>query len=230
MKRREGTSRLPSAVVLIGTAVLFSGLTAAAMTVTKRGDGSPPPPTRASVTTMLETPAPARSKTSRPPKTHGRTPSATTNAPPVAAPPVGVAIPAIKVLANVDPMGLTPDGKLQVPSDFGRVGWWAGGHEPGEPGPAILEGHVDSTKGPAVFYALRQLHAGDVIQVARKDRTNVTFIVDRVASYPKDHFPSLDVYGPTDTSTLRLITCTGSFNETVHSYRDNLVVYANLRS
>ena len=127
-------------------------------------------------------------------------------------------------------MGLTADGKLQVPSDFRRVGWWAFGHRPGEPGPAVLEGHVDSTKGPAVFYALRKLEAGDEIKVVRRDRSAATFVVDHLDSYPKNAFPSLDVYGPTDASTLRLITCTGSFSEARHSYRENLVVYANLKS
>ena len=127
-------------------------------------------------------------------------------------------------------MGLTADGKLQVPSNFERVGWWAFGHKPGEPGPAVLEGHVDSTKGPAVFYALRKLEAGDEIKVVRRDRSAATFVVDHLDSYPKNAFPSLDVYGPTDASTLRLITCTGSFSEARHSYRENLVVYANLKS
>jgi hypothetical protein len=51
-----------------------------------------------------------------------------------------------------------------------------------------------------------------------------------LASYPKNNFPSLDVYGPTDTSTLRLITCTGSFSRARHSDRDNLVVYAKLKA
>ncbi len=127
-------------------------------------------------------------------------------------------------------MGLTSKGELQVPTDFGRVGWWSGGSKPGEPGPAVLEGHVDSKKGPAVFYALRRLRPGDEIQVVRNDRSTAVFIVDRLGAYPKDKFPSLEVYGPTNTATLRLITCTGSFNRSLRSYRDNLVVYANLKT
>ncbi len=127
-------------------------------------------------------------------------------------------------------MGLTANGQLQVPTNFARVGWWSGGPKPGEVGPAVLEGHVDSTKGAAVFYALRLLKHGDEIQVVRKDRSALVFVVDRLASYPKSNFPTLEVYGPTDTPTLRLITCTGSFDRSRHSYRDNLVVYANLKA
>ncbi len=220
----HAVSRLPSIALLVGTAVLFSGLTAAAMTIATHHDNTPPPATRAPVTTTHPTtpmPAPATIATTAP------TPN---TSPPPTQPPVAVAIPAINVMAEVDPMGLTPAGQLQVPTNFQRVGWWSGGHKPGEPGPAILEGHVDSTKGPAIFYALRRLQPGDQIRVARSDRSTAVFVVDRLESYPKDSFPSLEVYGPTDTPTLRLITCTGSFNTTRHSYRDNLVVYANLKT
>jgi len=140
-----------------------------------------------------------------------------------------VEIPAIKVAATVDPMGLEPDGTLEVPTDFARVGWFSGGPKPGEPGAAVLEGHVDSKKGPAVFYALRKLQAGDEVRVRGSDGFVRVFVVDRLASYAKDAFPNLDVYAPTESPELRVITCTGSFDRAKRSYRDNLVVYANLK-
>ena len=224
--RSDRATHLPTVALLVGTAVFSSGLTATVMTIASN-DHRRPPAARASITT------PRRAQPAAPAPTTASTtstaPTSTTTAPP-ALPPIAVAIPAIKVLAEVDPMGLTADGSLQVPTNFGRVGWWSGGHKPGEPGPAVLEGHVDSTKGPAVFYALRQLKPGDEIQVVRDDHTTAAFVVDRLGSYPKDAFPSLEVYGPTDTPTLRLITCTGSFDRSVRSYRDNLVVYANLKT
>ncbi|MDQ6697755.1 MAG: class F sortase [Actinomycetota bacterium] len=231
----ERLAQVPLLALVIGTAVLFTGLTAAAMTIASDGDGGPPPATRASVTTI---PRPAAAPTSGTPA--GATPSSPASpsspssppptTPPTVEQPIAVAIPAIKVLADVDPLGLTPKGVLRAPTDFERVGWWFGGHKPGEPGPAVLDGHVDSTKGPAVFYALRELRPGDEIRVVRRDRSTAVFVVDRLSSYPKNHFPSLEVYGPTDASTLRLITCTGSFNRSRHSYRDNLVVYASLKA
>jgi len=196
-----------------------SGVTAAAMTIASNDDYKPSA-ARATVTTLNKAPS-------------ASVPTTATTAPaptPVALPPVAVAIPSIKVMAEVDPMGLTSKGELQVPTDFGRVGWWSGGYKPGEQGPAVLEGHVDSKKGPAIFYALRRLRPGDEIEVFRDDRSTAVFVVDRLATYPKDKFPSLEVYGPTDTATLRLITCTGSFDRSLRSYQDNLVVYAKLKT
>lgn len=231
LKRRERLSRLPSVALLVGVAVLCSGLTATVMTVSAKDDNRPPPATRASLTTTGET-SPPRAAPAAPIAPAPAGPAAPSSpAKAIAAlPPVGVGIKAIKVLAEVDPMGLTANGQLQVPTNFARVGWWSGGPKPGEVGPAVLEGHVDSTKGAAVFYALRLLKHGDEIQVAREDRSNVVFVVDRLASYPKNNFPTHAVYGPTDKPTLRLITCTGSFDTSRRSYRDNLVVYAHLKA
>ena len=38
------------------------------------------------------------------------------------------------------------------------------------------------------------------------------FTVTRVARYPKDAFPTAEVYGPTADAELRLITCGGAFD------------------
>lgn len=80
--------------------------------------------------------------------------------------PTRVAIGEIEVDAEVIRLGLNPDGTLEVPSDFSQAGWWSGGSEPGEPGPAVIAGHVDSHSGPAIFYRLRELTPGDVITVS----------------------------------------------------------------
>lgn len=145
---------------------------------------------------------------------------------PPSAPPVAVDIPAIEVSAGVDPLSLEPSGELAVPSDFDRVGWWSGGSQPGTPGPMVLVGHLDSKGGPAVFYRLEKLEAGDRVEVRRSDGETVAYEVQRLASYSKEEFPTLEVYGVTEGATLRLVTCFGSFDHAAGSYRDNLVVYA----
>ena len=99
---------------------------------------------------------------------------------------------------------------------------------PGEVGAAVIAGHVDSRKsGPAVFYNLHKLKAGDTVEVDRGGQT-VTFAVTEVQTYPKNAFPTDRVYQPTPDAELRLITCGGQFDRNLRSYRDNIVVYAVL--
>jgi sortase (surface protein transpeptidase) len=141
--------------------------------------------------------------------------------------PTRIEIPAIGVRAPVVPLGIAADRTLEVPTRFGDTGWWTGGARPGEAGPAIVVGHVDSRTGPAVFYRLRELGAGDAITFLRRDGTRVRFVVRRIAHYPKDRFPTAAVYGATRRATLRLITCSGSFDRASGHYLDNTVVYAD---
>lgn len=161
------------------------------------------------------------------------TPPSTVDPAPTPAPqqnwaPTAIRVPKIGVDAPIDPMGVDENQALEVPVDTTRVGWWSGGAEPGEIAPSVLVGHVDSYTGPAVFFGLDKLTAGDIIEVDRKDGTTAKFAVDRLESYPKTEFATDAVYGATPWPNLRLITCFGPFDETVRSYEDNLVVYASL--
>jgi sortase (surface protein transpeptidase) len=141
-------------------------------------------------------------------------------------PPVRLEIPAIGVSPPLVRLGLNSDGTMQVPGDFQVAGWFTGGPQPGQLGPAVIAGHVDSRTGPAVFYRLRDLRPGDQIRVVRADRLVVHFRVESLASYPKRSLPDEAVYGATTAPALRLITCAGTFDRARHSYRDNLVVSA----
>ena len=95
-------------------------------------------------------------------------------------------------------------------------------------GAAVIAGHVDSTSGPAVFYGLRDLSEGDEVTVSGEDGEDLIFVVRRTEQYPKDQFPTTDVYGETTEPELRLITCGGDFDDSTGHYRDNIVVYATL--
>jgi len=144
--------------------------------------------------------------------------------------PMTIRIPVIAATAPVDPLGLNRDGTLQVPTDFGRAGWYTGRPPPGATGPAIIVAHVDSKSGPAVFARLRQLKPGDEVTVTRADRSAVIFVVDRVESHRKNAFPTNAVYDPTPGSTLRLITCGGSFDRKTGHYRENVIAFAHYRT
>lgn len=143
-----------------------------------------------------------------------------------AADPVRVRIPSIGVDAPVEPLVVDENGVLPPPSTFEGTGWWQGGPEPGEVGPAVIAGHVDSFEGPAVFFRLDQLDTGDEIFVDRADGTTVVFAAQRTERHPKDEFPTEAVYGDTPDARLRLITCGGSFDQDDRRYLDNIIVYA----
>jgi Sortase domain len=143
-------------------------------------------------------------------------------------PPARLAIPAIGVATPLVRLGLEADGGMQVPADFGRAGWFTGGPAPGQVGPSVIAGHVDSRTGPAVFYRLRELRPGQAILVERADGSRLRFVVEQARSYPKEGFPTAAVFGPVPEAALRLITCAGDFDRARGSYRDNLVVFARL--
>jgi hypothetical protein len=148
-----------------------------------------------------------------------------TTAPALRGVPTRLKVKAIGVDTALETLRLGDDGELTPPKDFDKAGWYADGTRPGDVGPAVIAGHVDSKRGPAVFYRLRELEAGDRIDVVRGGRT-VRFTVTSTAWYPKKKFPTDQVYGPTPDRQLRLITCGGVFDRSLRSYRDNLVVYA----
>jgi hypothetical protein len=141
-------------------------------------------------------------------------------------PPTRIWIPSIGVGSTLIRLGLNADGTLEVPSNFGVAGWWAGGRSPGERGAAVIVGHVDSTSGPAVFFRLRNLHHGDPIWVQRLDGRKVRFVVQRLKQVPKTHFPTQEVYGYHPQAMLRLVTCGGAFNHGTGHYVDNVIVFA----
>jgi sortase (surface protein transpeptidase) len=143
-----------------------------------------------------------------------------------APPPRRIAIPAIGVSARIMALGLRPDHTMQTPRDFAATGWYEPGVEPGERGAAVIVGHVDSLRGPAVFYRLRELRRGDLIRIARVDGSVVRFRVEGLERWPKAAFPTRRVFRRTRVSALRLVTCSGRFDATTGHYVDNTIVYA----
>ncbi|GAA3508511.1 class F sortase [Actinomadura keratinilytica] len=145
-------------------------------------------------------------------------------------PPVRLEIPAIGVRARVTPVGQKPNGMVEVPpfEHSDRAGWYRHGPAPGSRGPAVLLGHYDDKRGPAVFYRLRELKPGSVVRVTRRDGRRLTFRVDAKEQVPKKRFPGDRVYGNVRYAGLRLVTCGGAYDRKERSYRDNVIVYAHL--
>jgi sortase (surface protein transpeptidase) len=178
---------------------------------------APARPEASPTTTPPAAVAPATTRAAAPPSTRRtRKPS----------PPVRVEIPSIGVSSRLVRLGLNPDGTMEVPRDYGLAGWFTGGAVPGQDGPAVISGHVDSKTGPAVFYRLRDLSEGDIVRVKRADGNWLTFKVTGSVSYAKAAFPTDAVFGPVTGPVLRLITCGGGFDRASGHYLDNLVVTA----
>jgi hypothetical protein len=143
------------------------------------------------------------------------------------APPASLKIPSIGVETELEHLAVRGDGALAAPADFGRAGWFSEGPAPGERGPAVIVGHVDSRDGPAVFSRLAELRPGDLVEVTRTDGSAIRFAVTETFEAAKDAFPTGAVYGPTAGPTLRLVTCTGAFDRASRHYMSNLIVYAD---
>jgi sortase (surface protein transpeptidase) len=197
----------PAALVVLGAVLILVGV------VARPAPQSPPQPVKESVA------APELIDEALPPVRVWRRPEK------IAA-PVRVEIPRIDVSARLVRLGLNDDRSMEVPTDFDAAGWYIHGPRPGEIGPAVIAGHVDSTSGPAVFFKLGSLRPGAVIRVRRADHSTAHFTVEAVERASKDTFPTRRVFGPTRRPALRLITCGGAFDEATGHYEDNTIVYA----
>jgi sortase (surface protein transpeptidase) len=198
----------------VALAVLAAGCSAAG--ADRAGDRPLPAPTQAPATTAGGVEAARGFKSTR-----------GYRATPV---PVRIEIPRIRVASPLDRLGRARDRTVEEPSRWEVAGWYAPGTRPGDPGSAVILGHVDSKRGPAVFYRLRELRPGDEIIVTRADGSRVRFLVERTEQHLKRRFPTDAVYYPTMTPALRLVTCGGEFDRAWGHYRSNIIVYASLRA
>jgi Sortase domain len=147
--------------------------------------------------------------------------------------PVSVSIPAIGVQSKLLRLGLDKDGTIQVPDLFtsaNEAAWYKYSVTPGQIGTAVIEGHVDSYQGPAVFFRLGALRPGSHINVRLADGVTAVFRVTGVREYSKEKYPANIVYAPADYAALRLITCGGDFDPATGHYLSSVVVFASLAS
>jgi hypothetical protein len=143
--------------------------------------------------------------------------------PPEPEPPVRLLIPALAVSTAVTDAPVEGSGRLAVPADPGRVGWWVGGALAGAPtGTLALAGHVDDRSGPGALFRLRELPVGAAVYVDGHARRHAYRVVAR-RTYRKQQLPAA-VFDRDVPHRLVLITCGGAFR--AGRYEDNVVVYA----
>ena len=170
--------------------------------------------------------AATRASTASPPRAGLRSRESTPTAHHLPARPVALHIPAIGVSSRLVELGLNRDGTVEVPTDPGLAGWYGLGTRPGARGSAVILGHVDSVDGPAVFFRLRTLAAGDAVNVRIADGATELFRVESVRTYANDRFPARLVYAARGGRVLNLVTCGGAYDASRGGYQSNVVVRA----
>lgn len=225
--REKGGRRGQLIIAAAASLFLIAGITIVVLGVNTQQE----PPTASAATSTTASASASGSSTPPPPAS---TPSPAPAAPALAASvPTRIEVPAIGVSSDMLQLGTNPDGTVEVPplAKDSQAGWFTGSPTPGELGPSIVLGHVDSKEyGPAIFFKLGELKPADQVSITRGDGTVSVFSIDKVAQYPKDQFPTIEVYGNTDHAALRLITCGGKFDFAANNYEDNIVVFATLIS
>jgi sortase (surface protein transpeptidase) len=192
---------------------------------------SPPPTGEVTAATTAPPPAPSSTSSSAPSELSPLIVplgSALYSAPAEIDAPISITIEAIGVRgAPVVPVGVDPDGDMEIP---GRtdVGWYRFGPAPGLPGSAVLAAHIAYDRKPGVFRHLADVVTGDRVEVGFGDESTLVFEVIEKAQYPKGELPIGRVWAKDGEPTLTLITCGGSFNRSIRSYDDNVVVYGKL--
>lgn len=222
-------------LALAGVALAASGVTVIVLAVTAR---TPPLAESGSLISVVspaeqDPPPPVESDTFRPPPAYPPPPRKIDDA--IFLPrsePAAIEIPEIGVYSEMQQVGLTAEHTLEVPAPgphYDEAAWYKHSVTPGEIGPSVIVGHVDSAAdGPSVFFDLGALRPRDEIRITRRDGTVAIFRVEAVRQYPKEDFPTDLVYGDTEHAALRLITCGGTFDRGERSYRDNIIVFAAL--
>lgn len=152
------------------------------------------------------------------------TTSTTTTTPPQPGVPTRLSIPAISVDAEVIPVGLEPNGEMEVPP-ASQAGWYLHGPRPGEAdGTSVIAAHVDYAGEKGVFFNLRELQVGAEVAVTDESGAVRRYRVTERYQVDKDELPIEQIFVADGPPGLTLITCGGSFDRGARSYQDNIVV------
>jgi hypothetical protein len=147
--------------------------------------------------------------------------------PPPTPKPVRLRIPVVGTSAVVEEKGVDASGNLSVPDNIWDVAWFNVMPRPGEPGDAVMTGHVDWYNSGAAFEGLPYIWVGAQIYVDRDDGSTLTFVVDSKNYYPYNS-PPASIWTYSGPPQLTLITCDPNSSWTGSGYSQRLVVHANI--
>jgi sortase (surface protein transpeptidase) len=142
--------------------------------------------------------------------------------------PMRLIIPKIGLEAAVEVVGLTADNAMAAPSGPATVGWYRLGPRPGNKGSAVIDGHSGYADGrAAAFDKLPELSKGDRLFVEDASGRRALFIVRKTQLFAREA-NAAEVFAPTASRRLNLITCTGSFDAAAGTHSQRLVVFTDL--
>jgi sortase (surface protein transpeptidase) len=137
-------------------------------------------------------------------------------------------IPKLSVQAVVRPLGLTVNGQLATPDNVYDTGWYTQSSTPGQPGAMVIDGHVSSWTTNGVFYGLKTLQPGDLIEIQRGNGTTVNYSVVKKQVYAYQQVDMSALLSPIDAGKpgLNLITCTGDVIKGTNDFNERVVIFA----
>ncbi|HEY5268584.1 MAG TPA: class F sortase [Candidatus Saccharimonadales bacterium] len=143
--------------------------------------------------------------------------------------PVRLVIPSINLNADLESVGVTASGAMDVPIGRENAAWFNLGPRPGQIGDAVIDGHYGFWVGgaPAVFNNLNKLSSGDIIYVEENNGITVAFRVSGSAIYSPTQDDTNLFVSTDDQSHLNIITCQGIWNPNNKTYSDRLVILSN---
>jgi LPXTG-site transpeptidase (sortase) family protein len=142
--------------------------------------------------------------------------------------PARLLIPKLGIKSNIQYVGLTPKGAMDIPHSAVDTAWYKLGPRPGEVGSAVINGHVNTYYSDhGVFEHLGDLVPGDIVMVEQKNGNVLHFKVIGKKIFAHDA-PGDEVFAPTSGRHLNLITCTGTWMKDKQIYDERLVVFTEL--
>ncbi|MGI5837208.1 MAG: sortase domain-bontaining protein [Chloroflexota bacterium] len=193
---------------------------------------SPPQPTEFVPTgTPTSHPIPTSTRTpTRPPKpTPTATAEPTKSGVATVAPPKLLRLPTVGIEAAFEFVGLTPEGAMDTPKNPDKVAWYQFGPRPGQPGNAVIAGHVDWAGKVRAFWWLNRLEPGDVVEIIDQKDNSYSFVIKRKQLYDASTAPVQEIFAGSGAPEITLITCGGVFDHRTRQYLSRLVVRAALQ-
>ena len=143
-------------------------------------------------------------------------------------PPVRVQIPSSGLDVPIRPVGVEPDGKLELPEDIRVAGWYKYGSDPlSATGSTVIAAHLDSLpQGIGPFAALRDVTQGTEVVVTTADGAELRYAVESVQSILKSEVPLSDIFDRAGAPRVILVTCGGPWSDAMRNYTDNIIVVA----
>jgi sortase A len=120
--------------------------------------------------------------------------------------PLYLYIPSIKLLSNIQGVGIDKKGNMDVPSGkTNDVGWYQYGVAPGNTGTAVIDAH-----NTAAFKKLDDVPVGEEIYIYTSKGRWLEFKVHAAKTYSMKTLKPETLFAKTNSKQINLITCAGT--------------------